>query len=177
MRKTLKSKKNGKRGFTLAETLVALLILLMVTSVVAAGIPAASSAYRKVVDSANAQVLVSTTVTALRNQIEFAKDVSNDDDKEVIVYTSSTDGTKSSISNSDNGVILTEYINYEGGGGTERLLVSDKAATNDLFLKYDSVTCSNGIVTFTNLSVAKKSSADNVLASIPYLKFSLLSLG
>ena len=175
MRKHFKKKNSGRRGFTLAETLVALLILLMVPSVVAAGIPAASNAYRRVVDSANAQVLLSTTVTAMRNQIEFSKDVTVSGDK--VIFTSTADGAKSSISNSDNGVLLTEYINYDDSGGSPRLLVSEKAATNDLFLKYETVTSSNGIVTFTNLTVAKKASPEIVLASVPYLKLSLLSLG
>ena len=62
-------------GFTLAETLIAILILLMVSSVVAAGIPAASNAYYKVVDGANAQVLLSTAATALRDELATARDL------------------------------------------------------------------------------------------------------
>ena len=52
-------------GFSLAETLMAVLILLMVTSVVATGIPAAANAYFKAVDASHAQVLLSTTMISL----------------------------------------------------------------------------------------------------------------
>ena len=60
-------KLNQQNGFSLAEMLVAILILLMVSSVVAGGVPAASNAYSKAVDAANAQVLLSTAATALRD--------------------------------------------------------------------------------------------------------------
>ena len=53
-------KLNNEDGFTLAETLMTVLIMLLVSSVIAAGIPAAAKAYRKAVDAANAQVLLST---------------------------------------------------------------------------------------------------------------------
>ena len=65
-------------GFTLAETLMAVLILLMVSAVVATGIPAAANAYNKAVDAANAHVLLSTMVTALRDELGMAKEVEVD---------------------------------------------------------------------------------------------------
>ena len=68
-------KLNQKAGFTLAETLVTILILLMVSSIVAGGIPAATNAYYKAVDGANAQVLLSTAATALRDELGTARDI------------------------------------------------------------------------------------------------------
>ena len=61
--------KLNRAGFSLTELLAAVLILAMVSSVVAGGIPVARDAYRKVTVSANAQVLLSTTISALRNQL------------------------------------------------------------------------------------------------------------
>ena len=63
-------KLNSQDAFTLAETLITVLILLMVSAVVAGGIPAAANAYRKAVDAANAHVLLSTTVNALRSELK-----------------------------------------------------------------------------------------------------------
>ena len=53
---------NSRTGFTLAEVLITVLILLMITAVVAGGMPVAANAYYKVVDAANAQVLLSTAM-------------------------------------------------------------------------------------------------------------------
>ena len=61
---TIKKKLKGKSGFTLAETLLAVLILLLVSTIVANGIPVARNVYNNVIIGANAQMLLSTAVTA-----------------------------------------------------------------------------------------------------------------
>ena len=73
MKKTRKL--NSRGGFTLAETLLAVLILLMVSVIVATGVPVAKNAYEKVVVAANAQVLLSTAVNTLRDELGTAWDV------------------------------------------------------------------------------------------------------
>ena len=63
-----------------------ILILLMVTSIVAAGIPVAATAYSKVVMASNAQLLLSTTMTNLRDELATATNievVKNDDDVKI----------------------------------------------------------------------------------------------
>ena len=62
MRTILKKLKRGRAGFSFAETLIAILILLLVSSIVAAALPSASNVYVKSVDTANAQVLLSTVM-------------------------------------------------------------------------------------------------------------------
>ncbi len=59
-------------GFSLAETLVALIIILLVSAVVAAGLPAAKDAYVKVLESSGAQLFLSTTLSELRNELSTA---------------------------------------------------------------------------------------------------------
>ena len=63
----LKKRLKNQAGFSLAETLLAVLIMLLVSVIVANGIPVARNVYNNVIVGANAQVLLSTTVTALRN--------------------------------------------------------------------------------------------------------------
>ena len=65
----------SKRGFTLAELMIAMLILSMVTAVAAGGIPVAINAYTKVVETANAQMLLSTTMTKLREELGTASEI------------------------------------------------------------------------------------------------------
>ncbi len=62
----------SRAGFTLTETLAALAIMLLASTIVAAGVPAATKAYVAAVDNSNAQVLLSTTTTRLRDELSVA---------------------------------------------------------------------------------------------------------
>lgn len=105
MKKPLK-KPNSSAGFTLAETLIAVVILVMIT---AAAMPAAVSAYRNAVDAANAQVLLSTTVNALRSELSTAWNVDVDADGTTITYHSADTGDESVISLESDSIMLQEY--------------------------------------------------------------------
>ena len=63
------------KGFSLVELLAATLILLLVTSIVAQGIPLAQRAYKRSVDLANAQLLLSTAITILRDDLGMANNI------------------------------------------------------------------------------------------------------
>lgn len=91
-------KLKGRGGFSLAETLLATLILLLVATIMTTGIPAAKTAYEKVVLGSNAQVLLSTAVNALRDELGTAWDVTPSADNKSITYFSANTGTKSVIS-------------------------------------------------------------------------------
>lgn len=174
MRRT-RRKLHSAKGFTLAETLVAILILVMVAGVVAAGIPVASEAYVKVVDSANAQVLLSTTVAALRDELSTASQVRASDG--TLTYRSAN-GANSRLSlNGEQGILLEEYIDFTPSETTapSRPLVSSKAATDRLYTVYDSdgVSYADGVVTITGLKV-KKIGTDQELASLSELKIRVI---
>ena len=186
-------KLNQQKGFSLAEMLVAVLILLMVSAVVAGGVPAASNAYSKAVDAANAQVLLSTAATALRDELGTAKNVSvngttvryysadngnyceltvgGSEEKPVILLTSYL-GEK--VTNSDSDVSGGSATAITYGAPTDKVqweLVSSAAITKKLGLTYGSVNFENGIITFTNLQVLK----NNVLAELNKLEIRVIS--
>ena len=155
-----KKKMNNRSGFTLAETLLAVLILLLVSGIVATGIPAARNAYLNVVVGANAQALLSTTAAALRDELGTAWGIKAKDNK--LTYYSADTGAKSILSKTDKSIILQEYVSQKGFNvsesisvGDERPLVSDKAVTSDLTVTYGGVTYDDktGVVTFTGLCV------------------------
>ncbi len=165
LRRFLKKPLNS-RGFTLAETLIAILILMMVSSVIAGALPAASNAFTKTVDAANAQVLLSTAITVLRDELSMATGVSHDGMS--ITYRSGSLGSVSEITKVTDGIKITTWYGYGKGdasSGKGRYLVSQKASTKDLCLTYDSVTVQDGVITFQNLQVVKKDkSGTHVLA-------------
>ena len=161
MRSNLKKRKKDKAGFTLAETLIAILILLMVSAIVAGAIPTASNVYVKTVDAANAQLLLSTTMTVLRDELGAATRVEVSSDQKTIIYRSGINGcAKIEVvsSGADPGIYVS-YGEYKDGSpvfssSTPRLLVSKKAATEGMV-----VSCtfseSGGVVTVSDLSVKK----------------------
>ena len=156
-------KLKSRAGFTLAEALVTVLILLMVTAVVAAGIPAAKNAYEKVVRSANAEVLLSTSVSELRKNLVTAQSV-DAENRELTFYSGDGEINKKIYPDPGNhGVLMVqEYISFEPGGkeATPRQLVTDAASTRDLYVTYKSASCDGQLVTIKGLSVYRKSQAN-----------------
>ena len=149
----IEKKLKSNKGFTLAETLLAVLILLLVSTIVATGMPVARNAYEKIIVAANAQVLLSTAATSLRDELGTAWEVKIDDDSTkssgtFVTYNSSDTGAKSKISidSTDSKIYIQEYVDNEHfnivggeGVGDARLLVSDKAANGDLVITYSGI--------------------------------------
>ena len=162
MNRRQRNPRRGRAGFTLAEVLIAMLILLMVTAVVAGGIPVAANAYYKVVDGANAQLLLSTTATLLRDELGTAGNSVTVEEDGSIHYKSSATGSASVIASENTGITITDYAGTSAE--LKRLLVSEKAATNGLYAQFASASCSGGVVTITELTV-KKGGVE--LASMP----------
>jgi len=154
------SKLKSRSGFTLAETLLAILILLLVSSIVAQGIPVARNVYNRVVLGANAQVLLSTTVTALRDELGTAWDVTAGTDNS-LTYFSADIGSRSKlwVDATTNTIQIQEYVATDGlntetaSVGSAHALVSEKAATRELRVTYSTAKCENGVVTIGGLGV------------------------
>ena len=89
----IEKKLHNKFGFTLVETLTVCIILLLVSLVVATGMPAAKNAYDRAIEAANAHVLLSTAANTLRSQLGTAQDVevkevkvNEETDQYIIIY-------------------------------------------------------------------------------------------
>lgn len=179
MKRTHKLK--SRAGFTLAETLLAVLILLLVSGIVATGVPVAKNVYEKTVVAANAQVLLSTTITALKDELGTAWDVAKDDtDAGKITYFSADTGALATIDITETGIMIQDYAIVAGmntaaeANGEVRRLISAKAATSDLFvtipdLGEDSISTEDGVVTIKNLTVCR-GSTENIMAKLDTLQ-------
>ena len=157
-------------GFSLGETLVAVAILVIIT---AASLPAAVHVYRNAVDAANAQVLLSTTVNALRDELSTAWDVKADSAAKEITYKSSDIGSQSKIKlgkddTSTDTILLEEYSKPAGadwltdvyGTVASRPLVSREMRRTTR----DGSSYQNGYVTFSGLQVKRDGT---VIAKMP----------
>ncbi len=166
-----RQKLNNRKGFSLTELLVAILILSMVSSVVAGGIPVAKEAYEKITLSANAQVMLSTTISALRNELCTASDVKTgsisvtgtftEGSGTVIRYYSPSISNYSTLSigkpkgstDKQDSIILTQYA--DSSVNDPRQLIASSAGGNTLYVAYTGVSYdeTNKFVTFTGLKV------------------------
>ena len=159
MRQIFKRIKN-RRGFTLTETMVTLIIVLLVFGIVVTGIPIAVNALHKIVDTANAQLLMSTTMIKLRDELGKAESVSTSGT--AITYQTS-DGFNRRIDckdNADDGGIYVEYLSgLSGTASKPELLVSKPAANKNLHMVYKvaSPAYSKGVLTLTDLEVKRGS--------------------
>ena len=177
-------KRRGSRGFSLAETLLAILILLMVSAIVATGIPSAKNAYEKVILGSNAQLLLSTTVTALRNELGTARDLKKEKVKvggkeyDAITYVSAGTGAKTAIyldkrsdTNNDQMIRILEYVaDADNTADNSRFLVSDAASTNSMYATFDleqsTIDSENNTVTLVGLTVYRTKTTGNALAQL-----------
>lgn len=123
-------KLRSRRGMTLTEVLVALLILSLVTVGVAAGVSASLRVYRQATESSDAQMLVSTLSTALMDELRYARDISGTDTP---TFTSDTFGESSLVGVADGRITV---------GGQK--LLSD-AAYAGLRVKTVEVTYADGV--------------------------------
>ena len=159
-------------GFSLAETLVALLIVLMVSSILVAGLPAAFQAYSKVVDGANAQVLLSTGATRIRDELGFATNVYlRSDSTSTTVQGYSQNGFYKQMTNkADSGIIINMKPSMDSTvSPSEVYLIPPKASTDSLVLSFRTISYdeTNDIFTVAGLEVKK---GGNTLASLGELK-------
>ena len=105
--KKLVKKLNREAGFTFSEVLVAITILVMISAM---ALPAALHAYQNAVDAANAHVLLSTTVNALRGEISTAWNVSVNE--KTITYQSSDTGGQSVLTLGEEPFKIQEYNDF-----------------------------------------------------------------
>ena len=167
MSKTAAIKKRIRdiKAFTLSETLVTIIIVMLVSSIVAVGIPAASNAYKNVVRASNAEILLSNTMISLRNELGMARDITVSQKK--VTYYNPMYDSYSSL-NSDNRDI--KYRRFEADG----LILDSSSTTNHsdevlftsivsseteetMHVKYAGVEHKGGVITFSGLEVLDKS--------------------
>lgn len=141
-------------GFTLTEMLAATLVMAAMSAMLATGVPVAIDSYQKTVNTANAQVALSTTTTALRRELSLAADVRVDpDDNTRIYYLSRNEGCWICIAPADSesdfkGLVkcyligvpdVGEGLKPADEGGMRESLIPNETIPADLTVTYGSV--------------------------------------
>lgn len=101
-RRSLRRLASEQGGFSLTELLATMVILALVGTVVAVGIPSAQRAYEGVMNASNAEVYLSTTVARLREVLGEADpdgEWSSGSGETLITFTSKKTGREVSILN------------------------------------------------------------------------------
>lgn len=172
-------KLKSRAGFTLAETLLAVTILLLVSVIVATGMPVAKNAYEKVMLSSNAETTLATAVAALRDELGTAWKAQARTGGGVS-YISADTGMRTELYLDGNEIEVFEYsdvntkeafitgtTSVEGDGkparekGKVRQLVfqSDEDKVSKLTLKATGITLKDDTVTISGLSVSTNDGA------------------
>ncbi len=165
-----------RAGFTLAETLMTTLILLMVTAIVAAGIPAAVNAYDKVLDAANAQILLSSAISRLEEELSTAVEVwtkTENGETKFDAYSHYKYSYKISLDNDNTEGITIKYTVYKNDKvkiPVARPLVTLKTLTTNrrtgntrYYVSFESIEYddSSGLFTVSDLKVKEVGAADD----------------
>ena len=158
-------------GFTLGEMLLAVMILLMVSIIVATGIPAAKNAYERVVLASNAEMLLSTTISTLRSELSAVGELKVASGTDIVYYNKTNDA-RSRIwvdqSDADSGPNAIKYQRFYSSSNdvlatmepsAEVDLLPPDTSTPDLYVTYRTVSYSNHVLTFEDLSVNRRSGA------------------
>lgn len=107
-----KRQKQMKSGFSLAELLVTILIMSFVGIIIAGGVSVIRKNLKAADQEANAQIILNTAETMIRNDTAFAKDVNADSNNHIAFVT-------------DNGFAVTFNSNKDDAGGIYRQLYTD----------------------------------------------------
>lgn len=133
-----KRKLQSSKGFSLSEMLVAMLILTLTISIVSGGVVVVKEAYEKITIKADAQVLLSTAVSALSEEFRNAQDMESDS------FYSPLQGGRVWLESeaTDNNIYI---VSSDGLGKVP--LVTRKTIPKNLKLKLDSLTYVDGVFT------------------------------
>ena len=158
-------RRDMSRGFTLAETIMAMLIMAILGLIVTGAISTALNTYQKIVEKSNAELLLSTTISELRSELDRAEQMTLKTGNVLDKYRSSTSAWRTLSNQGETGIQVTEFKDYvptgpKAGADTHpaQQLVSEAAATSKLYATFNSITydTGKGVFTITGLKVYRK---------------------
>ena len=158
-RKRIKAKLHTVGGFSLAELMLTMFILSLMTGLMAQGIPVVINVYQRAVDTANAETYLNTTMIALRGRLCISRPILDDtgtpilnDDGE-IEYEHPQTGYYYFRSDSDKGIQIVQYLDIDRSQELEQLLAPSEKG--QFVSSYENIQYNDNFFTITGLKVEK----------------------
>ena len=129
----MRKKLEGKAGFTLVEMLAAAMILILLAVMLGTGLQMAMRNYRTVIAKSELELLVSTAVDALADDLRFAWKVKTKNGTELDAYDSDSYGAGTSLDLKDGQIIAKSSDSPEDG---YRVLSTGAYGKNESYRKY-----------------------------------------
>lgn len=157
----MRKKLNSQSGLTVVELLAATVVLMLLGLMLNTGLQTALSTYRAIVAQSELELLLSTAVDALADDLRYARDVSVEDTSFTYTSDSFGEGTKLTVDLADG------QIKAEVGGEKKRVLSTGAYGLNEAYKVKDDMEISyDGVSCFTiKLTVATKD--DSLSAKTP----------
>lgn len=127
----MKTRINNKLGFSISELLMVVMILSLIIVILGGGVKVVKNSYERITLKAEAQTLLSTTITRVTDEFRFAKYIKAEDDPKAAKFTSGNLGYEIWFENGD-GNSGTKGILICTNAGTSIQLLTDKTMTEQL---------------------------------------------
>jgi len=167
----------SQKGFSLTELLVTLVLVGLITTAVASGIAMVALSYTRVVDRADAEQLLSTTVSRITDELSFAEQydaanpVKRSTDNKTVDFVSGLTGMKVRIAangsagdaSADNSLhMYYYYVKETAEADLTDIPLYDKKLKDRMTITYDTITYDkdNGLFTIKDLGVTLKGEMD-----------------
>lgn len=104
----MREKLNSESGLTLVEMLCAVVILILLGLLLNTGLQMAVNTYRAIVAQSEVELLLSTAVDAVADELRYARDVTTEADGKLISYTSDSFGENASFGLKDGQITVKD---------------------------------------------------------------------
>ncbi|MEG0924791.1 MAG: hypothetical protein RSD90_03440 [Anaerovoracaceae bacterium] len=127
MKKKRLTRQWAKSGFTISEMLMAVLILSLIIIIIGGGVVVVKNSYQTISLKAEAEVLISTTITKVTDEFRFAKNVESGIGVAPASFESGNSKYRMTFANKPDGIYTISTV-----GNYEIPLLTDKTMTSKL---------------------------------------------
>ncbi len=151
-------KMKSNNGFSLTEVLATVLLVGLLGIGVTTGINTVSNTYLLIIRKANEQILLSTTLTELKNKLRYAADAETESG--IVSRICSEEGIWFDVvngSDEDPGLKIRYYVDEDETDPQEKniydLVPQADGSVSDVYSSLDEITYEDGIFVITGLTV------------------------